>query len=420
MKEVVYMATNIVIEDNLKKVTVHSTIRKYDEERPDDILAMIDTDIVVIFEDKDGTYPDGKVISSKTKETLYTYDYGKDADGNITGCTVGTKHIKNGYSNDYEKTTTKIWYDKDGRVSKQEWYTRNNICYRREQFWYYLNGSVMRKKVKGMQTITTCEYRPDGKLGLVWTETLKSKATNLKYKATFDSKGEIIHYKDFDKNTEVFVEKDLDHDGNKLSETKIFRHISDNKIFARKTICYEPYTGEYKISKVIDNGFVTSQRWYDLNGEMIKMFQREGDAEVMTRFQKTVDEETGEVTKETHMYITDKDGYQRTKYIKDVYDADGKLLVYSEDNSKVTTYEYDDEGRRTKAITKQLVNEEFIVIDEIEFAYFTDEETGEEKRTRTETRFDRNGKVTCKQSHVESVTVKKKEYTHETREYKTE
>lgn len=411
------MATAIVIEDNLKKVSLHDTIFKYDEERKDDLLSKTCHDLIVVFKDKDGEYPDGKIVQSDEFATLNEYTYNKDSDGNVTSCTVTRKNIKNEQSTDYEKTTTEIWYDKLGRVVKQEWYTRNGIMYKREQLWYYANGNVVRqRKIKSTHTTTTYEYRPDGQVSLVWNKTHQSKAINTKYKATFDIEGNVVHYIDGDKQIEVFVEKDKDHTNNILSETKIFKHlIGDRKIFAKTTTVYDP-DSDYKISKVFKNGFLTEDYKYNLKGELIEVLLNQDDAEVMTRINRSVDEETGEKTVEKHIYITDKHGKVTTKYVKEVFDNNDNLLIYSEDNSKVTTYTYNEDGRRETAITKQLIDNEFVVVDKITYTYALDEnEKG--SKTRVEERYDKKGNLITKSKHTEVIEDTEKEYVVEHRLY---
>ena len=58
-----------------------------------------------------------------------------------------------------------------------------------------------------------------------------------------------------------------------------------------------------------------------------------------------------------------------------------------------------------------------VVINKITYTYSTDEETGEEKKTRVEERYDAKGNITHKQTHTESITDTKKEYTVENRVY---
>ena len=411
------MATNIVKEDNLLKVKHHTTTLVYDETRKDDLLSKTDLDLVVVFKDKDGEYPTGKIVVSNEFVTKYNYKYVTDDIGNILSCTITKTVSKNGQSTDIEKTSTTSFYDADGRVVKKEYYTRNGIMYNREQFWYWETGKLKTKKVKSTHVIETTEYNHDGNVVLVWAKTIASKCISKKYSATYNEKGEIVHYVEYGKGYECFVERDLDHDGNLLSITEIFKHLSDRKIFAKTTKVYDP-NADYKLSRVIKNGFVVDQYWYDLEGQVIKNVKSEKDNDVITTIiERSTDIETGEKTVEKHIYFVDKCGKQRSKYIKEVYDENNNLLTFAEDNSKVTTYTYNEDNKRETAITKQLIDEEFVVIDSITYTYSTDEETGEEKKTRVEERYDAKGNITHKQTHIESITDTKKEYTVENRVY---
>lgn len=416
------MATNIVKEDNLLEVKHHTTTLVYDETRKDDLLSKTDLDLVVVFKDKDGEYPTGKIVLSNEFVTKYNYKYVTDDIGNVLSCTITKTVSKNGQSTDIEKTSTTSFYDANGRVVKKEYYTRDGIMYNREQFWYWETGKLKTKKVKSTHVIETTEYNHDGNVVLVWAKTIASKCVSRKYSATYNEKGEIVHYVEHAKGYECFVERDLDHDGNLLSITEIFKHLSDRKVFAKTTKVYDPNAG-YKLSRVIKNGFVTERYWYDLEGEMIKsvISGKEDDSvlidTVTTIIERSTDVETGEKTVEQHKYFVYKNGKQRSKYIKEVYDENNNLLVFATDNSKVTTYTYNEDGKRETAITKQLIDEEFVVINKITYTYSTDEETGEEKKTRVEERYDAKGNITHKQTHTESITDTKKEYTVEDRVY---
>jgi hypothetical protein len=410
------MATNIVKEDNLLKVKHHTTTLVYDETRKDDLLSKTDLDLIVVFKDKDGEYPTGKIVVSNEFVTKYNYKYVTDDIGNVLSCTITKTVSKNGQSTDIEKTSTTSFYDANGRVVKKEYYTRDGIMYNREQFWYWETGKLKTKKVKSTHVIETTEYNHDGNIVLVWAKTIASKCISRKYSATYNEKGEIVHYVEHSKGYECFIERDLDHEGNLLSITEIFKHLSDRKIFAKTTKVYDPNAG-YKLSRVIKNGFVVDQYWYDLEGQVIKNVKSEKDNDIITTIiERSTDTETGEKTVEKHIYFVNKCGKQHSKYIKEVYDENNNLLTFAEDNSKVTTYTYNEDGKRESAITKQIIDEEFVVIDKITYTYST-EETGEEKKTRVEERYDAKGNITYKQTHTESITDTKKEYTVENRVY---
>lgn len=410
------MATNIVKEDNLLRVKRHSTTLVYDESKKEDLLSKTDSDIIVVFKDKDGEYPTGKIVVSDEFVTKYNYKYVTDDIGNVLSCTVTKTTSKNGQSTDLEKTSTTEYYDEKGRIVKKEYYTRDGIMFNREQFWYWETGKLKTKKVKSTHVIQTTEYNQDGNPTLIWSKTIKSKAISRVYSATYNEKGEVIHFIKYGEGYECFIERDRDHNGDILSVTEIFKHLSDKKVFAKTTKVYDP-NADFKISRVIKNGFVTEQYWYDLESEVIKMVLKEDDREVMTRIERSVDSETGEKTVEKHIYTTDKNGNQHIKYIKEVYDENNNLITFAEDNSKVTTYTYNEDNKRETAITKQLIDDEFVVIDKITYTYSTDEETGKETRTRIEERYDAEGNITHKQTHTESETDIEKEYTVENRVY---
>ena len=406
------MATNIEREDNLLRVYRNTVTHIYDENKKDDLLSTTDATLIVVFKDKEGTYPDGKVVESKETVTKYKYDYSKDTDGNITSCVVTKTISKTGQSTDYEKVVTKTFYDKDGRITRVEHNTRDGITYRIEKMWYYPDGTLKEKWVKGTHVIDKFYYSTLGKLILKTAYTIKSKATARLYCASYNEFGEVVHETFPAENYMVSFERDKDHTGHTLSVTKIFKHLDTRKVFAKETEVYDP-AANYQLSRVIKNGFVTEVKKYNLKGEVVESVLKENDTQVMTKIERHTDSETGEKTIEKHVYTTDIHGNTHTKYIKFVYSADDKLLVYAEDNSKVTTYTYNEDNKRESAITKQLIDGEFIVISKIEYSYSTDPET----RIRTEERYDKDGNVVFKQSYKESKTDVEQESVYEQRNY---
>ena len=135
------------------------------------------------------------------------------------------------------------------------------------------------------------------------------------------------------------------------------------------------------------------------------MFLIEDDRELFVRNEKSIDEDTGNticIRKET---ITNKKTGDIIKdtTTKSVYDTNNNLLIYTRDNSIVTNYEYDEEGRRKSAITKKLIGEEFVIINEVLYTYETTEE-GNTVRTRQLTIFNEKGEVKSKNIHKETIT----------------
>lgn len=410
------MATNIVKEDNLLKVNHHSTTLIYDAVRKDDLLSKTDLNLVVVFKDKDGEYPNGKIVVSDEFVTKYTYEYVKDDNDNVISCTINKTHSKNGQSTIYEKTSTITYYDKNGRIVKREHYTGDGIMFNREQFWYWETGKLKTKKVKSSDVIETTEYNQDGKPVLIWAKTIRSGNICRTYTANYNANGELVHYTKNAENYECTIVRDRDHNGNLLSETEIFKHLNTKRVFAKNVKVYDP-NADFKISAIFKNGYEVKRYVYDLDANVIKIIESEKDIKITTDITRTLDTETGEKTVEKHIYTyNSKCNRCFTKYIKEVYDENNNLLLFAEDNSKVTTYTYTEDNKRESAITKQLVDEEFIMIDKITYTYTTGD-LGEEIKTRTEERYDKDGNVTYKQIHTESESDTKKEYTSEQRVY---
>lgn len=133
------------------------------------------------------------------------------------------------------------------------------------------------------------------------------------------------------------------------------------------------------------------------------MYVAEEGKELFKRVETFTDSDTGNKTTITSIKIIDQESGKVIKdsSIKTIHDKDNKLLSYSEDNTIVSTYEYDEEGRRSSVITKKLIDDEFVVINKVLYTYSTDEETGKTTKTRQLTVFDKDGNITNKDVHTE-------------------
>ena len=390
-------------EANLLKEKRRTTTCVYDETKPEDLLSRTLTTMTVVYKDKDGTYPEGKIVQSDTEVLKNKYEYEKDDQGNIIGCKLTRTVTKNGQALDNETDSVVFYYDGLGRLIKTEYYTRTKVMYNREQFWYWGDTTTLKcKTIKSTDVLTTFDFNENGDVVLIVSKTLKSKVVNRKYEATYNKLGECESYIDWDKGYSVQIHRDKDHTGHILSVTKTFRHLDDRGVFSRKTKIYDP-NSEYKISRVIENNMLKEAYTYNLNAELIKFVKFGIDGtETCTTIERSVDPDTEERTEETHTYITRPHKKQHSKYIKKTFDSTGKLLVYAEDNSKVTTYTYEDD-KRMSATTKQLVGDNFIVIDSIAYTYTEEQESN--SKTRTEERYDANGSTVMKRVDTKSETI---------------
>ena len=396
---------NIIIKDGTIKRTISTLIRKFSDSNKKDMISETRLFTDIIFKDKDGTiYPDGKIIRSDEYVTMHNYEYTKDEDSNITSCKVTTSKMKNGKSIDIEKTTSTKYYDKQGRLIEEDFFTRDGIMYLRQRYEYDTDGNVIARKDKSTDTKQTIKYHHNGEVISIVNETIKSKAIHKKYNAFFDNKNRVYKTIDGDKSIETDYEREFDGDGNILSETKRFFDISttNKKLISYITTTYNPASG-YKIDSVIKNGILTEKHEYNLKGEELGMFMVEEGKELFKRVETSNDSDTGNKTTITSIKIIDQESGKVIKdsSIKTIHDKDNKLLSYSEDNTIVSTYEYDEEGRRSSVITKKLIDDEFVVINEVLYTYSTDEETGKTIKTRQLTVFDKDGNITNKDVHTE-------------------
>ena len=136
------------------------------------------------------------------------------------------------------------------------------------------------------------------------------------------------------------------------------------------------------------------------------MFILEEGNSIFKRKDKSIDPDTGNTINIIKTTITDEKTSSVIKdtTVKTIYDKDNKLLTYAEDNSIVTEYEYNEEGKRKSAITKKLIGEEFVVINEVFYTYETDEESGNTIRTRELTVYDGKGNIISKDIHKETTS----------------
>ena len=412
---------NIVIEDGTIKREIHNLINKFSDDTKKDLISTTKQDTVIIFKDKDGTvYPDGKIIVSDKFVTLYNYEYDKDSDGNVVSCRIKKSTSKNGKSIDIEKTTSTEYYDKSGKLKAKEFYTRDGITYLRQRYEYGSDNNLVSRKDKSTHTEQIVSYNLNGDITSIVGKTIKSKLTYDKYKAYYDNENRVYKTIDCDKRIETDYEREFDGDNNILSQTKRFFDITGTKkkLISYITETYNPASG-YKIDSIIKNGILTEKHEYDLKGEELGMYALEDGKELFKRVEKSIDSDTGNKTTLTTIKITEQCSGKVIKdsFIKTVHDKDNKLLSYSDNDSVVSTYIYDEENRRKNVITKKLVGEEYIKINEINYEYSTDEESGKTEKTRTLIIYDKDGNKTNKQVQTEIIDKTTEQYNYDKTEF---
>lgn len=410
---------NITIDEGVINYRKHSIITKYSDSTKKDIVSKTMLDTTIVFKDGHGVYPDGKIISSNEIVTSYDYDYTKDENGNIVSCRISKNKKKNGKSIDIEKINEVKYYDELGRHIKTEYITRDGITYLTDKYSYDNDNNIIEKRSKGTHTVSTTKFNRNGEIYLIEDVTLKSKAVHTEYRAFFDNDGRVYKVIDGNKHIETDYERDLNDEGKVLSETIRYFDISSTtkKLISYKVTSYNPVV-DYKIDKVIENGILKERHIYDLKGDEIGLFIMEDDKELFIRNEKTIDDDTGNTICTRKETITDKKTGDIIKdtTTKSVYDINNNLLMYALDNSMVTDYEYDEEGKRKSAITKKLIGEEFVVINEVLYTYETTEE-GTTVRTRQLTVFNEKGEVNSKTIHKETITDTSTSYEEDTMMY---
>lgn len=376
------------------------------------------------FVDENGNVVEAGIIEKSDKDiTLYNYQFSKNSDGEITDCHVTRTHFKNDKSLDIEKTTEVKYFDHRGRLIKKSYLTRDGIEYNDTHYEYDNDNNLVSITTRDTHTITKKRFYKDQVESII-NKTIRSKITNTKYRAYFDAFGRVYKVYDGDHHIERTYERDIDDQGNILSETVRYYDISgEKKLISYETKAYNPAAG-FKISKIIKNGIIVMQYTYDQNGDEVSSMETVKDVNIFTRTERHVDSDTGNITETKRRILIDKITQKVIKEstTKSVYDKTKKMLLsYSEitdDVNLVTTYEYDENGNRTSAITKQLIDDEFKVIDDIKYEREESDDSKSKKRTRTS--YDVDGNIICKSIHNEHVNETEEVHEHEVYDYKVD
>lgn len=416
----------IQYEKNLVSYTKFSNRMNYitTEDKKRSLVSDITEKDKINFIDENGNVIEAGIIEKSDKQlTLYTYQFSKNSDGEITDCSITKSHFKNDKSLDIEKTTEVKYFDHRGRLIKKSDLTRDGIEYNDTHYQYDNDNNLVLITTKDTHTITQKKFYKDQVESII-NKTIRSKLAHTKYHAYFDAFGRVYKVYDGDHHIERTYERDIDDEGNILSETIRYYDISgEKKLISYETKTYNPAAG-FKISKIIKNGIVVIQYTYDQNGDEISYMETVKDIDIFERTERHVDSDTGNITETKRRVLIDRITQKVIKEstIKSVFDKTKKMLLsYSEitdDVNLVTAYEYDEDGNRTSAITKQLIDDELKVIDEIKYEYEESDDNKSKKRTCTS--YDVDGNIVLKSIHNEYVNETEEVHEREVYNYKVD
>ena len=399
-----FITRRLITMDNVLKKSTITTQKRYTD-NPDtgkDLTSITHLKTVIVYEDEQGVYPNGKVITNDITITSMDYTYNRDDDGNIISCIVKSHTDKNskpiGRSISEEK-----YYDKNGRLIKSITKTvPDGVAILTKTYEYDEDGNVKTIRNKSTSNIRTTHYFLNEVESIV-DETIVSHAIHTVYKASFDDNGRIYHIHDGDRNMDIEYERAFDDNGNIILEVKRFfdRCGSTKKLISYISKSFVPIA-DYKIGEVVENGLLKEKHTYDSNGEEIEMFTIKDNKEVFTRKESEVIE-TGEridtIVKRT-IDLTTGD-IEETCTTKKTYSADGKILSTYTNGDARTMYEYNEDGKVSTISNERLIADEWKVINECEYTY----ENGKKVSTKL-TEYDANGNVKsineCKKTDTEN------------------
>lgn len=256
-----------------------------------------------------------------------------------------------------DKNTIVDEFDDLGRCIKQTILGDNDIPVSTTYEKYHENTDILTERIeKNNVTKVTTMFDRDGKPTIEDTITIKSGIRLVTKEYSYNEQGDIIKLK----RPKTFTKFSYVYDINKNILSKTTKIFNNNGKLLKKVTCN--YNSNGTIRSRIVNDIVVYKSVYDTKGKLLRTINCDKKGATFDRiFESYVDKDTNhtiEIMKLKTVYDT---GRFTEKVIKSELSEDGLLLAQCEDNTKVVTYEYDDDGKEVKTTMKKVVDGKFIV-----------------------------------------------------------
>lgn len=256
-----------------------------------------------------------------------------------------------------DKNTIVDEFDDLGRCIKQTILGDNDIPVSTTYEKYHENTDILTERIeKNNVTKVTTMFDRDGKPTIEDTVTIKSGIRLVTKEYSYNEQGDIIKLK----RPKTFTKFSYVYDINKNILSKTTKIFNNNGKLLKKVTCN--YNSNGTIRSRIVNDIVVYKSVYDTKGKLLRTINCDKKGATFDRiFESYVDKDTNhaiEIMKLKTVYDT---GRFTEKVIKSELSEDGLLLAQCEDNTKVVTYGYDDDGKEVKTTMKKVVDGKFIV-----------------------------------------------------------
>lgn len=257
-----------------------------------------------------------------------------------------------------DKNTIVDEFDDLGRCIKQTILGDNDIPVSTTYEKYHENTDILTERIeKNNVTKVTTMFDRDSNPTIEETVTIKSGIRLVTKEYSYNEQGDIIKLK----RPKTFTKFSYVYDINKNILSKTTKIFNNNGKLLKKVTCN--YNSNGTIRSRIINDIVVYKSVYDTKGKLLRSINHDDKRGITFDrvFESYIDKDTNHAIEIMRLKTIYDTGRFTEKVIKSELSEDGLLLSECEDNTKVVTHEYDDDGKEVKTIMKKVVNGEFIV-----------------------------------------------------------